>query len=60
MSTRRSRPPRNRKSRKPEAPPHDVVVTLPPQNPVEELVREASSAGGAASDELAALDAGWD
>ena len=68
MSTRRSRPPRNRKSRKPEAPQDDVVVTVPPDGSVErsevrvigELAREASPGGAAASDELAALDAGWD
>jgi hypothetical protein len=68
MSTRRSRPPRNRKSRKPEAPQDDVVVTVPPDSSVERsevraiggLTRETSPAGTAASDELAALDAGWD
>jgi hypothetical protein len=60
MSTRRSRPPRNRKSRKPEAPQHDVVVTVPPDTPLMELAGEAAPAGVAASDELEALDAGWD
>ncbi len=60
MSTRRSRPPRNRKSRKPEAPQHDVVVTVPPESSLGELGREASPTGIAASDELADLDAGWD
>jgi hypothetical protein len=58
MSTRRSRPPRNRKSRKPEASPNDLVVSVPSQSPVEELVREPSSV--LSSDDLAALDAGWD
>ena len=64
MSTGRSRPPRNRKSRKPEAPQHDVVVTVPPDGSIGhsmgELALEASPAGPAASDELADLDAGWD
>jgi hypothetical protein len=60
MSTRRSRPPRNRKSRKPEAPQLDVVVTVPPDTPLIELEGDAAPAGVAASDELEALDAGWD
>jgi hypothetical protein len=60
MSTRRSRPPRTRKSRKPEAPQHDVVVTVPPDSPLQALAGEASPAEVAADDELEAVDAGWD
>ena len=60
MSTRRSRPPRNSKSRKPEAPQRDVVVTVPPDPPLMELRGEAAPDGVGASDELEALDAGWD
>ncbi len=57
---RRSRPPRQRKSRKPEAPQHDVAVALPPEAPIEESEASDQSSAGAASDELAELDAGWD
>lgn len=60
MSTRRSRPPRTRKSRKPEAPSLDVVVTVPPDSPMQALVGEASPADVASDDELDAVDAGWD
>jgi hypothetical protein len=68
--SRRSRPPRTRKSRTPEAHPvsseRDVVVVIPPtESPGEELGRGAdtsrvSSLAAEPSDELAAVDAGWD
>jgi hypothetical protein len=72
--SRRSRPPRTRKSRTPEAPPvssepsfeRDVVVVIPPtESPGEELGRGAATSrvsplAAEPSDELAALDAGWD
>jgi hypothetical protein len=61
MSTRRSRPPRNRKSRNTEPPRRDVVVTMPPpENPAEDLAQGASPAASSPEDELEALDAGWD
>ncbi len=62
--SRRSRPPRTRKSRTPEAPRRDIAVVIPPtEDPAESLVREAagpSIAPPPADAELAELDAGWD
>jgi hypothetical protein len=64
--SRRSRPPRTRKSRTPEAPQRDVVVVIPPtESPGEELARgpatsRVSPLAAEPNDELAALDAGWD
>jgi len=62
--SRRSRPPRNRKSRTPEAPLRDVAVIIPPtETPSQSLVHEAGSASIAPpplDPELAELDAGWD
>jgi hypothetical protein len=64
--SRRSRPPRTRKSRTPEALQRDVVVVIPPtESPGEELGHAAdtsrvSSLAAEPSDELAAVDAGWD
>ena len=60
MSSRRSRPPRGRKSRAPEAPAQEIIVTMPPATvPPEELaIRNATPSSP--TDELAALDAGWD
>jgi len=68
--SRRSRPPRTRKSRTPEANPvsfeRDVVVVIAPtESPGEELGRgpatsHASALAAEPNDELAALDAGWD
>jgi hypothetical protein len=61
--SRRSRPPRTRKSRNPEAAEHDVVVIVPPtESPSEDLVRRAlgSPPPSEANEELAAVDAGWD
>ena len=79
--SRRSRPPRTRKSRAPEAARRDVtgaaevtdmldvvvreaadVATLPTVSAGEERVHDglASSLASEPSDELAALDAGWD
>jgi hypothetical protein len=67
-----ARPPRRRKSRKPEAPQHDVAVVIPPvddilvdnplDGPLEEPMHDASATAGAAppQDELAEVDAGWD
>ncbi len=64
---RRTRPPRNRKSRSPQAPAHDVAVTLPPEHSevrVVELPRDVADPLGRSAavpdDELAELDAGWD
>jgi hypothetical protein len=61
---RRSRPPRNRKSRSPDAPPRDVAVIIPPtDSPAEELARgavEVAVAPAPVDAELAELDAGWD
>ena len=61
--SRRSRPPRTRKSRNPEAAREDAVVVIPPnESPGEDLVREggASPVFSGPNDELAAVDAGWD
>jgi hypothetical protein len=60
---RRSRPPRNRKSRTPDAPARDVAVIIPPtESPADDLVRGAASSSMAppVDAELAELDAGWD
>jgi hypothetical protein len=73
---RRSRPPRNRKSRNPDAPRHDVAVMIPASDaPIDALAADARSSiavgetdtlGAMAPpalgevDELAELDAGWD
>ncbi len=59
MSSRRSRPPRGRKSRNPEAPASDIPVIIPPTG---RAVDMASVAGVAEAprDELAVLEAGWD
>jgi hypothetical protein len=60
MSTRRSRPPRNRKSRNTDRPQPDVAATGP-ENPVKELAQESSTTTASApEDDLEALDAGWD
>ncbi len=62
MSRRRSHPPRGRKARNAdsEAPRSDVATAVAPQtDSVSELVREVA-ATPSVSDELAALDAGWD
>jgi hypothetical protein len=56
MSTRRSRPPRNRKSRNPEAPQQDVIVVVMPPDPKPPRETPPSPV----DDEMAALDAGWD
>jgi hypothetical protein len=59
MSSRRSRPPRGRKSRNPEAPAVDIPVIIPPAARAVDM----DAAGGANDgprDELAALEAGWD
>ncbi len=58
MSSRRSRPPRGRKSRNPEALPNDVPVIIPPAARTVDIV--ASTAPDGPRDELAALEAGWD
>ena len=62
--SRRSRPPRNRKSRTPEAPRRDVAVLIPANDgPSESLVREATGSSIApppVDAELAELDAVWD
>ena len=62
--SRRSRPPRSRKSRTPEAPRRDIAVIIPPtEGPPENLVHEAHGASIAPPPleaELAELDAGWD
>ncbi len=59
MSSRRSRPPRGRKSRNPEAPAEEVPVIIPPASrPID--IAHASAPAEAPRDELAALEAGWD
>jgi hypothetical protein len=62
--SRRSRPPRTRKSRTPEAPRRDVAVIIPPtDDPGERLASEASASSIApppVDAELAEVDAGWD
>jgi hypothetical protein len=61
--SRRSRPPRTRKSRNPDGPRQDVVVVIPAvEGPSDDLVREAAASprGADPNDELAAVDAGWD
>ena len=61
---RRSRPPRNRKSRTPEALARDVAVIIPPtESPTDDLVRDAAASSMVpppVDAELAELDAGWD
>jgi hypothetical protein len=59
MSTRRSRPPRGRKSRNPEAPQSEIQVIVPPaaMAPDERSVQPRPDTP---SDELAAIEAGWD
>ncbi len=57
MSTRRSRPPRGRKSRNPEAPPSEIQVVVPP---AARAAEEGSTQPETPSDELAAIEAGWD
>ncbi len=59
MSSRRSRPPRGRKSRNPEAPSVDVPVIIPPAARAVDIT-VTSACGEAPRDELAALEAGWD
>jgi hypothetical protein len=56
MSSRRSRPPRSRKSRSPAAPPQETVVVVMPPEPKAPTVTPTSPL----DDELAAVDAGWD
>ena len=61
MSSRRSRPPRGRKSKSPEALPGEVPVIIPPAGrSVDMGVVGATSAAEPPRDELAALEAGWD
>jgi hypothetical protein len=57
-----ARPPRRRKSRKPEAPQHDVAVVIPSgDNPVEQPTHDTTPpAATVPDDDLAELDAGWD
>ena len=59
MSTRRSRPPRSRKSRNPEASPSDVPVIIPP---TARAVHDDSMPPhpDTPEGELAAIEAGWD
>jgi hypothetical protein len=56
MSSRRSRPPRSRKSRNPAAPPQETVVVVMPPDPKPAKVTPSSPL----DEELAAVDAGWD
>jgi len=63
MSTRRSRPPRSRKSRSPEAPPAEVVVIVPPagRTPHDGTLQPlAEVRADTPEGELAAIEAGWD
>jgi hypothetical protein len=59
MSTRRSRPPRSRKSRNPEALPTEIPVIIPPAaRAMDEAAMQPPP--DVAGDELAAIEAGWD
>jgi hypothetical protein len=65
--SRRSKPPRARKSRSPEGPRRDAPVIIPPNDaPPESLAHDARDATGPSMSpppldaELAELDAGWD
>jgi hypothetical protein len=60
MSSRRSRPPRGRKSKSPEALPSEVPVIIPPAGRIDIDIGVAASAAEPPRDELAALEAGWD
>jgi len=62
MSTRRSNPPRGRKSRRPEASPTDAPVTVPPPaRAVDEATAQPRAETRPETDgELAAIEAGWD
>jgi hypothetical protein len=57
---RRSRPPRQRKSRAPEAPRLDIAEVIPVAPAPSEEAVTATSADTEPPDDLAALDAGWD
>jgi hypothetical protein len=59
MSSRRSRPPRGRKSRNPEAPQSEIQVIIPPAGRAMD-VSTVSTRSEPSGDELAALEAGWD
>jgi hypothetical protein len=59
MSSRRSRPPRGRKSRNPEASSNDVPVIIPPAGRAIDMAG-MTAAAESPRDELAALEAGWD
>jgi hypothetical protein len=59
MSSRRSRPPRGRKSRSPEAPASEIPVIIPPTGRTLDMASASPPAEGP-GDELAALEAGWD
>jgi hypothetical protein len=58
MSTRRSRPPRSRKSRNPEASPSDVPVIIPPT--ARAVNEDSMPRPDTPEGELAAIEAGWD
>jgi hypothetical protein len=60
MSTRRSRPPRSRKSRNPEALPAEIPVIIPPAARAVDEAAMQPAPGEAPGDELAAIEAGWD
>ncbi len=60
MSSRRSRPPRGRKSKSPEALPGEVPVIIPPAGRSVDMGVVAATSGEHPRDELAALEAGWD
>jgi len=63
MSTRRSRPPRSRKSRSPEAPAAEVLVIVPPAGGTPDertLQSRAETRTDTPDGELAAIEAGWD
>jgi len=59
MTTRRSRPPRSRKSRNPEPLPNEIPIVIPP--PARTLDEAALQPGPDTPEgELAAIEAGWD
>jgi hypothetical protein len=57
-TTRRSRPPRSRKSRNPEALPTEIPVIIPP--PARAVDQAAGPRPDTPDGELAAIEAGWD
>jgi hypothetical protein len=58
MSSRRTRPPRSRKSRSPEPPPAEISGVIPTTPPADMAIAEGRVE--TPTDELAAIDTAWD